>query len=57
MGFGISGFEIIWSLPPSDESDFSAGAAEDDGGELIGVSSKLNSCLKPNDIYDLVNNC
>jgi hypothetical protein len=30
------------SASPSDESDFSAGAAEDDGGESIGVSSKLN---------------
>jgi hypothetical protein len=33
-------FEIFFSR--SDESDFSAGAAEDDGGEFIGVSSKLN---------------
>ena len=44
----VSGFEILFStkLPvsvsPSDESDFSAGAAEEDGGEFIGVSSKLN---------------
>jgi hypothetical protein len=44
----VSGFEILFStkLPlsasPSDESDFSAGAAEDDGGEFIGISSKRN---------------
>src|SRR5262249_50252293 len=44
----VSGFEILFStkLPVSpsrsDESDFSAGAAEDDGGEFIGISSKLN---------------
>src|SRR5262245_23978030 len=49
----VSGFKILFStkLPvsasPSDESDFSARAAEDDGGE----------CLKPNDISNLVNNC
>jgi hypothetical protein len=44
----VSGFEILFStkLPvsasPSDESNFSAGAAEDDGGEFIRASSKLN---------------
>src|SRR5262245_36042076 len=44
----VSGFEILFStkLPlsasPSDESDFSAGAAEDDVGEFIGISSKRN---------------
>src|SRR5262249_61152669 len=63
----VSGFEILFStkLPlsasPSDKSDFSAGAAEDDGEEFIGISSKrefeFNSCLKPNDISNLVNNC
>ena len=63
----ISGFEILFStkLPvsasPSDESDFSAGAARDDGGEFIGVFFEtefdFNSCLKPNDISNLVNNC
>jgi hypothetical protein len=63
----VSGLEILFStkLPvsafPSDESDFSAGAAEDDGGEFIGVFFEtefdFNSCLKPNDISNLVNNC
>jgi hypothetical protein len=42
----VSGFEILFSIKlpvsaPSDESDFSAGAAEDKGGEFIGYSSKL----------------
>jgi hypothetical protein len=34
-------FSTKWpiSASSSDESDFSAGAAEDDGGEFIGVSS------------------
>jgi hypothetical protein len=58
--------EILFStkLPvsafPSDESDFSAGAAQDDGGEFIGVFFETEfdfSCLKPNDISNLVNNC
>jgi hypothetical protein len=42
----VNGFEILFSIKlpvsaPSDESDFSAGAAEDKGGEFIGYSSKL----------------
>jgi hypothetical protein len=43
----VSGFEILFSIKlpvsasPSDESEFSAGAAEDKGGEFIGYSSKL----------------
>jgi hypothetical protein len=49
------------SASPSDESDFSAEAAEDDGGEFIGVFFEtefdFNSCLQPNDISNLVNNC
>ena len=49
------------SAPSFDESDFSAGAAEDDGGEFIGISSKRNlhstRVPKPNDISNLVNNC
>ena len=50
---------VAW--PKAEEASRAVREYQDDGGEFIGVFFEtefdFNSCLKPNDISNLVNNC